>query len=335
MNLHRSLSTRVRIAVTAAAAATIFAGVVLPPAGAASSRLLAVPYRAYPSTSYWNKPLPLDAPIDPKSDQMIAYLRNDSTTNFIQLSGASPGGSWGNPIYWSDSGDPTYAMRSNCTAKMPPEFGSIRIPVGAKPDPTTDAAMTVYDRSKGLAYATFHTEFNASNHTWTACGGTVSYLTSNGLDGDVAASDESRNHGHRGVPPPTYAVRWDEVASGRITHMLKISVNTSRCEHVFPMIGDECGTNDTYAPPEGTRIRIKPSIDLTKLGLNPAALVIARALQRYGAIIGDQSGGTMAMKVENTTAEGRGQLWTGVLAGDSLKAIPISAFQVIRPGYQP
>ena len=71
------------------------------------------------------------------------------------------------------------------------------------------------------------------------------------------------------------------------------------------------------------------------LGLSPAALVIATSLQRYGAVIGDQSGGPAALKVENTVAEGRGWLWSGILGADSLRAIPLSAFEVIVQGWRP
>ena len=161
------------------------------------------------------------------------------------------------------------------------------------------------------------------------------YLASNGLHRDAAGSDDPRNVGHRGLPPPAYAVLFDEIRRGSIDHVLKIAVNTTACSSVFPMVGDECGTAAAFAPPEGTRIRIKPSVDLRRLGLSSAALVIATSLQRYGAVIGDQSGGPAALKVENTVAEGRGWLWGGILGSDSLRAIPLSAYEVILRGWRP
>jgi len=126
-----------------------------------------------------------------------------------------------------------------------------------------------------------------------------------------------------------------EIESRSIAHVLKIAVPATRCQHVFPMVRDECGTTARYAPPEGTRIRIKPSIDLSRLPLSPAARVVARALQRYGAVIGDQSGRGVVLKVENTVMEGKGWLWQGILDARSLSPIPLTAYQVIRHGYQP
>jgi hypothetical protein len=279
--------------------------------------------------------LPADAPVDPSSDEIRAFIKADSTTDYIRFAGATDHGRWGNPIYWASVGDPSYSIRNSCTFEQPPEFGSIRIPKGARPDPSSDAAMTVYDLDKGLVYGLHRAEYDSANDSWSACGGTVYYLRSNGLHGKLWPSDEPRNQGHRGVPPSAYAVRYDEVQFGEINHVLKIAVPTTKCQHVFPMVRDECGTGATFAPPEGTRIRIRPSVDLKSRGLSPAELVVARALQEYGAVIGDQSGGPVSLKVQNTMAEGRGQMWLGVLSTDSLASIPLDDYEVIELGFDP
>ena len=84
---------------------------------------------------------------------------------------------------------------------------------------------------------------------------------------------------------------------------------------------------------EGTRIRIKLSVDLHGLGLSPQALVVATALQTYGAVIGDQSGASVELKVENMVAEGKGWLWDGLLSSGALSAIPLDDFEIIQLGY--
>ena len=195
--------------------------------------------------------------------------------------------------------------------------------------------MTVYDLSKNIVYGFHHAAFHEANDRWSACGGAVYYLGSNGLDGKLKRSDHDANGGHRGLPPPTFAVRYDEVQSGTIDHVLKIAVPRTKCRHVFPMTGDECGTFKKFAPPEGTRIRIKPTVDLSTLDLSSEAMTIARALQTYGAIIGDQSGGPVSLKLENVVAEGRGYLWDGLLVADSLASIPLDSFEVVKLGFDP
>jgi hypothetical protein len=290
-------------------------------------------YRAFHRVSYWNTPLAKDAPVDPDSRAIIAWLKRNNDPNYVRLSGASSSGDWGMPIYWAHRGTPTWDVANTCEQKQPREFNSVRIPLRAKPDGTPDAAMTVFDRRRGKVYAFHRARFDRQRHTWKACGGTVYYLSSLGLDGRLRQSDQRRNFGHRGFAPPTFAVRLDEVKAGSINHVLKIAVNATACKHVFPAVSDECGSRATNAPPEGARIRIKPSVDLARFHLSRAALIIARALQRYGAVIGDQSGGGPVLKLENTVAEGRGQRWKGRLTPDSLADIPLGLFQVIRLGY--
>src|SRR5262249_43346792 len=110
------------------------------------------------------------------------------------------------------------------------------------------------------------------------------------------------------------AVRFDEITSGAIKHVLKIAVPATKCLHVFPMVADECGTRAAHAPPEGTRIRIKPRVDLARFHLSSAALIVARALKHYGAVIADQTRGKINLKVENTVRRGKGGDGEGSLA---------------------
>jgi hypothetical protein len=180
--------------------------------------------------------------------------------------------------------------------------------------------------------------YDEDSDSWSAAGATVTYLASNGLHVDTGRSDDPRNQGsHRGNNGATAGVSWDEVQDGAIRHVLKVAVGPEVSErYVFPMVGsdgDDPGT-DPAVPPQGLRLRIKPSIDLEELGLEGEALVIARALQRFGFYIGD-SGGTTALKLENTVAEGRGRLWK--VKADDLCGLPFTEtyWDVVEEGYDP
>ena len=157
-------------------------------------------FRAFTPSSYWNTPLLPDAPVDPRSQAMIDFLQADGATDYIELAGADGDGRWGHPIYWSSEGDAPCKMRNSCDYHRPPEFDSVRIPEGARQDPTSDAAMTVYDTSEGIAYGFYRARYDVERNHWSACGGTVYYLDSNGLEGSLEASDDPRNFGHRGLP---------------------------------------------------------------------------------------------------------------------------------------
>ncbi len=291
------------------------------------------PLNLIAQNSYWAEPLPENAPVDPNSAEMIEFVRLNSTTNYVRLAGTGSDGLWGNPIYWAQDGDDVYRVRNSCSFHQPPEFQSIRIPAGASPDPTSDASMTVYDLDKKLVYGFWRTEYDSGNDVWTACGGTVNYLDSNGLTGSLEQSDEPRNSGHRGLPPFTYAVRFDEIRAGAIDHVLRVASSPAGVDHVFPMTGSDGDSLDPFAPPEGARLRLKPDIDLSEMDLSEPQLVIATALQDYGAVIGDQSGGPTSLKVENTVAQGEGQLWTGLLSEDSLASFSLDDFEFVTLGY--
>ncbi len=288
--------------------------------------------QSFLESSYWNTPLPRKAPIAKTSSQIISWLESDNTFDHIRLPSTSSSGKWGRPIYWSDSGDKAYDVQAT-RYQLPTQMESLRIPTGIEPDPTSDAAMTVYDMESRYVCGLHRASYDSESDTWSAGGGDCYSLDSNGLHGSLPQSDHSTNSGHRGISSSIVGVRWDEYEAREINHVLELFVHTTKCQHVFPMVGDECGTDAEHAPPEGTRIRIKGSINLLELRLSPAALMIARTLKKYGAVIGDQSGGAATLKVENTVAQGRGHLWDGVLSVDSLEAIPFDSFEVIRLGY--
>ena len=297
------------------------------------------PYRAFASDSYWNTPLPSDAPRHARSDEILEGIRDDNTDGFLHLSGLAPDGSWGMPYFWSGTDDPEFQVGNSCDYFRPAEFDRVRIPRGAAPDASDDAHMTVIDRDRGIAYGFYEARYDADAETWSACGGSVWYLDSNGLEATVAGSDctpaaypPSGCRGHRGFPHPIHAVRLDEVRAGAIEHVLKIALDGT-CGHVWPAAGDEGCQEGT--PPEGTRLRVRPDVDLEALGLRGAALVVARALQEYGVLVGDRSGDAANLKVEGCVAEGRGLCWTGLLEEDSLEVLPFtpSLWEVLVPGY--
>jgi hypothetical protein len=288
-------------------------------------------YRAFSASSEWNKPLPRDAPIDGRSGDIIAEITGYQNAGYPRLTI----GSWSEPIYFSDADDPRYTVNPGSYG---PTLVRVHIPRGASPAPTSDAQMTVFDRAKGVVFKLHQAAYQASSDTWTA-GGTSEYdLDSNGLACSLRESDRRcpMNSGHRGIPPAIHAIRFDEVRSalsgGRgIRHTIKIALDeTAQC-HVYPAVDheDEGGVLTC----EGLILRIKPGIALRARGLSRGCLHIARALQTYGAVVGDTGGVAMEIKLENL--EGRSRSWTdlGVSTNCFEGKISLSDFQVIRRGY--
>ena len=85
-------------------------------------------------------------------------------------------------------------------------------------------------------------------------------------------------------------------------------------------------------PPMGQRFRLRADFDIT--GFSPDVQVILRALQTYGAVVGDTSGGPVELKVENLFAEHSPDRWAHIKIGaDSLAKLPLSDYEVVKLGY--
>lgn len=294
------------------------------------------PFRAFPEDSWWNTAVPEDAPDHPRATEILRYMQRgrESEDGCLRLAGAGDN-SWGQPVYWAQPSDPEYDVEYR-RADRPPELRNLRIPRGAAAAENDDGSMTVFDVDRGIVVAFTDAHHDPTADTWSVGGATVTYLDSNGLHERTGRSDDPRNTGsHRGNNPAVMMVRLDEVQYGRIPHVLKVASGPEASRTgVFPMIGSDGESGRAVAPPQGLRLRIKPEIDVTQVGLEPQALVIARALQAYGVYIGD-SGGRTALKLEDTRVEGRGQLWE--IEPTALCALPLSPeiWDVLPEGYVP
>jgi hypothetical protein len=291
------------------------------------------PFRAFTDDSWWNTPLPEEAPEHPNSENILRYMRTaeESGGGCLRLAGAE--NNWGQPVYWAENGDPEHDVDVEVPDELP-ELDALRIPEGAVSADNSDGSMTVFDVERGYVVAL--TGAHYEDGRWSARGATVTYLDSNGLHARTGHSSDERNLGsHRGNNAAVMMVRYDEVAAGQIEHVLKVASGPPvREDFVFPMVGSDGDTEARNAPPQGLRFRISPSVDLDELGLDRQTLIIARALQEYGFYIGDSSGVT-ALKLEETRASRGEQLWE--MPATALCGLPLTSqfWEVLPEDYRP
>jgi hypothetical protein len=300
------------------------------------------PFEPFKSTSYWR--LPSRAPESPRSAGFMRWLASVLHTDrrFVTVRASHLNGSTaqGTAVYW---GGPTAPLRTICHNPRyrwyywPSDMSRVRIPAGAHAPTDNDADMIVYNLFQGKVF--WFTNMQAINGRWCASQASVYYVGSNGLHGRLARSDNVHNWGKHGLAPITQAVRWGEVASGRVPHVMDVYIPGISCnqDDVFPLYtGTMCTSRATYSIPAGSILRIKPGVNLANYPLNPAARVIARALQTYGAVVGDRSGwgNNVTIKLEDTVVEGKGNLWGNAgLRFDSLRSIPLSAYRIDYLGW--
>ena len=207
--------------------------------GASPPRSPRLPARAFSADSWWNTPLPDDAPLDPAADQILDYLRTgpESGRGCLTLAGAgdSP---WGQPIYDAAPGDPSTTSRASPSRSR--SCGRLRIPRGAQ---AAGEQRQQHDHlrpaRRGTSWRSPAPTTTRSRDAWSAEGATVTYLDSNGLHVGTGRSDDPRNRGsHRGNNGATMAVELDEVQSGAVRHVLKVAAGPEVADRfVFPMVG--------------------------------------------------------------------------------------------------
>lgn len=275
------------------------------------------------SGSWYTAPLPDDTPSHPREAALLAYLRSapENDGGIVHLASDR----WAIPVYQAAPGDPEYRVQP-LTDFDPPEWQALRIPTDARPARNEDGEVVVWDHERGLLVHLFDARWQGGE--WSAEGGSVRYLASNGLPSRVRGHDDPRNVGtSRGNNGLTFGIRWDEVRDGALTHVVKVATGPETHErYVWPMWGSDGETTDRDAPPQGLRLRIRPEVDLEALGLDGVALVIARGLQTHGMYVGD-NGGRTSIKLQ---ADRR---W-GVPA-DALADLPLEPryWQVLPEGW--
>jgi hypothetical protein len=292
-------------------------------AGTATSRV-ASPVRAFSDASWWNIPLG-SAPVDPRS---AAYIQDSQsaahTQNYVNLTV----GNWGMPIYQAVSTDPLYTI--NPSSSGPTVV--IHIPAAATQQPTSDGEIAIVDPSTNQSVGLWKASFNSATHRWASAGASRYLLSSTGIQQSLPGGTPG-NDGHRGVPSAVRAVQKSEITSGAINHRLEIywwataGRTPQGASAYFPMNSSEQGKGGIV--PEGIVVRIKPSVNLATKGLSPAALVIATALQKYGAVVGDNSGSGNNLKVQSNAD------WSGVLNATSLKSLSWNDYEFVRGGFTP
>jgi len=119
-------------------------------------------------------------------------------------------------------------------------------------------------------------------------------------------------------------LRYDEVASGRIDHVLGVSLpSISNLAPVWPAISGDGRSTNPDAPRMGTWLRLRGDADLS--GLGPDARLIAEALQQHGAVLGDTGPpDTFVLVGENDSRWNDADLRT-------LGTLTMSDFEVVDP----
>jgi hypothetical protein len=233
----------------------------------------------FASSSEWNTPIGSGAQFAPDN----APITQDVTGGNADIHA----GTWSHPLYLSTLQDPIKQVVDNENKRV----FSAHIPPGARPDPKADAHMYVVEPDKHYVLEMYGTKIQPDGNIQTVRAFVID------LYGDgMHFHDGSKFPGIRAMDASGFGglIRAWELKAHSIHHALTFLLPFSRLKHgpVWPSAREDYWGFRDYKGnvPIGTLIAIPPNVDITALGLTPSGLVLARALQDYGAYCDDSSG---------------------------------------------
>lgn len=144
----------------------------------------------------------------------------------------------------------------------------------------TDGNLNVID---GRIVYEYWKAIRLEDGNYTASYGADTDLFGSGIDGGIRAAHFSTNAG---------LIRKHELENLHIPHALVIALPGSALKKgwVWPASTEDSSNDDyTGSIPMGSLFAIPPEVDLDNLGLSPEGLMLGRALQDYGAYVGDRA----------------------------------------------
>jgi hypothetical protein len=278
---------------------------------------LSQPGTPFAASSFWNTPLPDNAPVNVNNASYISDIQYDLCHYYpveegtpsepgypcvIPGNGAPSTSTYSGPLYVVPANQPYLPFSRICNGVASPNVsfdnsiaGGVPIPADAHAAAGTDAEIQIYQPSTNKYWDFWRlTQDNSGN--WGACwGGTITDVSdSNGITpNNLGATATS-------LPLLGGVVRIEELQAGQIDHVMGLELNNNLKPSVIPTNtpGAANGTSwpatrsdgtDTspLAIPEGLRFQLNPNLDLNTLDLTPVGKIIAVAAQKYGFVVYD------------------------------------------------
>jgi hypothetical protein len=317
-------------------------------------------WRPFSDDSLWNTPIVEDPDLHPDSDAMIANLA-DLAGEWYMVGTKLTGNPWSVATYNATEADPIQSICFFAKAECSPDPDDPEVEICIRPfrtDITNPLEIHVPDPAYGspdgdrmfaLVEKTVEPWLNFSS--WKFDDPDVPFgpvpeditcdfktLSSGWWDDDSDGVEKESGHwGGRATGWPYHAglVRLEEVLTGSIDHALLVAIQYGANTCWWPAYWSDGLEDDiAYEIPYGARIQLDPSVDVSTLGLKPAAEKVAVALQVYGAFLGDRNSGHPVIYAETILLPDGSccePVWDGVLHATDLMGIDPTLFRVLAP----
>jgi hypothetical protein len=256
--------------------------------------------RLFAPESYRNTPLPANARIDPLSPLYVMDLAGKAyDSSFVNNAKFSA------PVYRVKTRQTKRTVtvdnpkHRNCRVSVPclaEQFTGVPIPDGVTASPGSDSSLILYQPRTSTAWEFWrfrmvgdepHAYYGARIDDIEEQPG---YLPREKFG--VAAS---------GIPLLVGLQRLSELESGHIDHVVSFAMNDPQQGFRWPAQRSDAANPLATAAKEGTCFRLPASLDVDSLGLAPYATMLAKAVQRYGMVLTDETNAGIAFNAEIPT----------------------------------
>jgi hypothetical protein len=258
------------------------------------------PFRFFSPTSVWNRKVPEDTRIDPRSPALISNLASEVATEIQEGRGPSINtDEFSVPIHTVPRNQPrvTVALHSRPLRRPLPSlrraWSSVPLPPGARPAAGTDRTLVVWQPSRDTLWEFWRLQRTPKGPK-AAWGGAIRDVSqSSGIYGPHAWPGANASWGSSASSLSIVGglITFGDFQRGRINHALAMSIPEVRAGvYASPANRTDGASPNPLALPEGAHLRLDPQLDLTALNLPPPTLMLARAAQQYGIIVRDHAG---------------------------------------------
>jgi hypothetical protein len=294
--------------------------------------------QVFPADNWWNLDV-TTAPVDPSSQALIDWISGRTPQNPNATRQLHP-----------DFGPPPYGIPYVTVSGSQPLLPVTFTPYGAQSDPgapgrptgypipdeartlpnyieggiagggsTGDRHLIVIDRDRWLLFETWATTWTGSPAHWQAGSGATWNLSTNGRRPEGWTSADAA-----GLAIFPGLIRYDEAfGGGPIRHAFRVTTRATD-DYVWP--ASHVAGSTAGAPPMGTRLRMKASVDLS--GYTPELRRIFQAMKTYGLVVAD-NGTDMYI---SGTMDAR---WNNDVLNPAFHGLHADDFEVIQLGWTP
>jgi hypothetical protein len=257
------------------------------------------PFRFFSPTSFWNKPVAANAPLDSHSTKLVgAFVGEVAREEREDADGKR--GPWINidttaysvPIYTVPAEQPTVrvALKGGKASALQAAWDAVPLPPDAEPAAGTDGHLVVWQPSTNRLWE-FWRLVHGAEGWYASWGGAMQNVSADpGVYGPRAWPGARAGWGASAssLSIAGGVITLEDLELGKINHALAMAIPNVRAGvYASPAQRTDGKSTDPVSLPEGAHLRLNPKLNLASLHLPHLILMMAEAAQRYGIFVRD------------------------------------------------